>query len=316
MALMKTALITGSNGFLGRHLAIAFLANGFEVRGLGTARSSRSDGITYKQVDLTEPSFDRAIFDGVDLVIHAAGVLPGSGGDLSLNHLITENTIDCLNQSKAPHLVHISSAAVYGSRPGERREDDDLRPDNAYGESKLSCERLVEGALAVGKVSSACIVRPANIFGPDMSASNNLLRMGNAIAQRRFLGLGKGLNRKSLLHIEDAVSACLLAADRHDDLQIFNVATGELAMRDVTATIASALNAPSPRWLTALNPTRLSVILGKPPLSPINALGRSIATFGSTDVLDDSRIREIGFSPPTDIRGRIDQTFDPESKLA
>lgn len=305
---MSKTLISGANGFLGRHLVSAFRARGSVVVGLGSSATSSNDEIDYHCVDLRHTIRDKEIFADVDVAIHAAAVLPGKGQDLSLNETITQNFVDAAASSKA-HLIHISSASVYGSRSGERSETDNLRPDSDYGWSKLSSERIIERAVSSGNLAHACVIRPANIFGAGMPKSNNLRRMGDSIERGRFVGIGKGNNHKSLLHIEDAISACLLASDIRNGLQALNVSSGHLEMREIAALIAVALEARTPRWLSKIEPGFVSSALGRVPIDPATAISRSIRTFGSSDVLDDTLIRTYGFDPEFDLSTRIDQCF-------
>lgn len=310
---MKNVLISGCNGFLGRHLVARFLEQGTSVRGIGTAPSSKTPEISYRQIDLTKPITDQTLFHSVDIAIHAAAILPLQGRDPSLNPMLTKNFVEGFANTPPTQFVHVSSASVYGSRSGERREDDDLTPDTAYGQSKLDCERIVERATAQGTLRHACIVRPANVFGPGMAPSNNLLRLGNLIRRRRFFGLGIGDNRKSLLHIDDAVDACLLAAEVQSGLQTFNVSTGNLKMRQITDAIAGGLGSPKPLWISRVSPNAVSSALQKAPIGSFAHAGRSISAFGSSDVLDDQRIRSIGFKPESDLVERLVQTFSGES---
>ena len=309
---MKTVLISGANGFLGRHLVAACLERGMSVRGIGTTPASTTSGIIYHRLDLTKPVTDHSVFESVDIAIHAAAILPTHGRDPSMNSMITRNFVDGFSSAPPENFVHFSSASVYGSRPGERREDDDLSPQSAYGLSKLKSERIVKKAATQGNLRHACILRPANVFGPGMAASNNLLRLGNAISRRRFVGLGTGDNRKSLLYIDDAVDACLLASELQNELQIFNVSTGHLNMRHIAKTIAQARDSVEPLWLTRVNPTAISSGLQKLPLGRLVAAGQSIGTFASTDMLDDQRIRGLGFEPATDLTHRLADTFGTE----
>ena len=305
---MNRVLISGANGFLGSHLVSAFRERGASVIGLGSSATSINDEIEYHCIDLRHSIEKREIFAGADLAIHAAAILPGQDQDLSLNETITQNFVNGVASGEA-HLVHISSASVYGSRSGERSETDKLSPDSDYGWSKLSSERIVDRAVSAGDLAHACVIRPANIFGPGMTKTNNLRRMGDAISRGRFVGVGSGDNVKSLLHIEDAVSACILASNIRDDLTALNVSSGHLMMREIASRIAVALEVGPPRWLSRIEPSVISSVLSKVPLESVSAVGRSIRTFGSSDVLNDGKIRTLGFDPQFDLSERLDQCF-------
>ena len=72
---MTTVLITGVAGFMGSHLADAFLDRGYSVIGIdnliGGYAENIPDGVQFHEVDLDDLSAINEIFDGVDLVVHA-----------------------------------------------------------------------------------------------------------------------------------------------------------------------------------------------------------------------------------------------------
>src|SRR5436190_372661 len=79
----QALLVTGVNGFLGEAIAAACQADGLCVR--GTSRSP-APGASWPHAvaDLVDSSALPPLFDGVDLVVHAAGLahrFPGMAED-------------------------------------------------------------------------------------------------------------------------------------------------------------------------------------------------------------------------------------------
>jgi len=116
-------LITGITGYFGNHLAQEFSQIG-NIHGLKRTSSSKnlleysSFPINWHDGDLND--FDRLIeaLHGIDLVIHAAGLVSFNKKDAqSLHHINrrgTANLVNAMLASGVKHLVHISSVAAIG----------------------------------------------------------------------------------------------------------------------------------------------------------------------------------------------------------
>ena len=69
-------LITGVAGFMGSHLADAFLAKGYDVVGidnlLGGYEENVPSGVDFHNIDLDNLELIQPLFESVDLVVHTA----------------------------------------------------------------------------------------------------------------------------------------------------------------------------------------------------------------------------------------------------
>ncbi len=117
---MRTVLVTGSTGTLGRHLVPLLEGRGYEVRTL-----SRRAGRATHTGDLTTGKGVLAAADGADLVVHAASDSRhfGRTDPVQTRHLLDATT-------GAAHLLYPSIVGV------------DLIPV-AYYRRKLACEELL-----------------------------------------------------------------------------------------------------------------------------------------------------------------------------
>src|ERR1700761_8295156 len=113
-AAMK-ALLTGANGFLGRHVVEALLARGIEVRAL-VRQAARLEGLGWPasgevfRADLrSSQELPRAI-EGVDVVLHLAAVVAG-GEDAQFAGTVagTERLLDAMATSACRRLVLCST---------------------------------------------------------------------------------------------------------------------------------------------------------------------------------------------------------------
>ena len=307
---MRSILITGVNGFVGQGIGKRLLADGFKVRGIGRADRSWDERIDYLSLDLLESTSGAAInLEDIDAVVHTAAAIPGRSNDYSANLKMTSNLLLMMEAHGIRDLVHISSSSVYGSRSGHRKETDQTNPDNPYGTSKLACEKLILQLAESGSLSGCRILRFANVFGQGMPNTNSLSRMSTAVGARRFVGLGSGANRKSFLHIEDAVDVVRsLLSYPNEGIEVMNVSTGDLTLFEVTAALAKRQSLPVPRWVGFISPGLLASALSRIPLQPAKSLGQSLASFASEDILDVTRLTATGFTPKISLRERIEET--------
>ena len=77
--IMSKILVTGANGFVGRHLVEELLRSNYQVIAIGGSGIPALDteGVQYLNLDLMDPDEVKKIdFMGVDGVIHLAGWPP------------------------------------------------------------------------------------------------------------------------------------------------------------------------------------------------------------------------------------------------
>ena len=161
-----TVLVTGSDGFIGRHLVPYLAAKGYKVRAAArTVLAFESPNIVSIPLpDMSLPFDWRPLLQDCDAVVHLAGVAHRFADDDQydrVNHRATE----ALALAAFPcgiHMVFISSIAAQSgpSSDHELTEDDPPRPTNAYGRSKLAAEQAIR---AVGTCFT--ILRPVVIYG-------------------------------------------------------------------------------------------------------------------------------------------------------
>ncbi len=159
-------LVTGSDGFIGRHL-VPYLA----LCGYGVIAASRTlchyqnPYIVALQITDLSVAFDwRPVLDRCDAVVHLAGIAHQDAEDDLydwVNHRATSALALAMSRS-AKHLIFISSIAAQSCSfsDHELTEDDSPTPCNAYGRSKLAAENAVRAAGV-----SFTILRPVVIYG-------------------------------------------------------------------------------------------------------------------------------------------------------
>jgi nucleoside-diphosphate-sugar epimerase len=241
-------LVTGASGFLGSHVAERLARDGHAVRVLVRTTSDR---VFLRDVDaeeaigdVREPESLPAALDGVDAVVHAAGLVKArSEAEFeSVNAGGTANLLAALNGSgPSPRFVLVSSLAAHGpSEDGAPRPlDAEPRPLTAYGRSKLKAEELVRAWAGPGR--PAAILRPPVIYGP---RDRELLPFFK-LARRRFAPLlGDGRNAISLVYVEDAARAAAAVATASEEAACLTYTLDDGAVhtwRDLLAAVEGAL---------------------------------------------------------------------------
>ena len=213
------AVVTGSTGFIGKHLVDALLARGVEVRALvrpETSRGSLDLRIGHWEADLLDDRSVREspVWDGATQVFHLAGVTKGRTLDefRAGNVIPTANVLSALagRGGRVPRVVLVSSQAAAGpagSADAPVRESDRPLPVEAYGRSKLQAEQAV---LRYRTTLPITIVRPSSVYGPGDRDFLNVFRQERRRVALRVVPRDHAL---SLVYVDDLVRALLLASE-------------------------------------------------------------------------------------------------------
>jgi nucleoside-diphosphate-sugar epimerase len=194
-------LMTGASGFLGAHVKPLLAADGFAVT---TAGIDAGDDYAVNLAAVV-PSFAAPF----DVVLHAAGkahTTPHSPAAcqafFDVNLRGTQNLCAGLERVGVPKsFIFISTVAVYGAETGENiTEDHPLLGTSPYALSKIRAEQFLQDWAAKQNVCLT-ILRPALLAGKH--PPGNLGAMVKAIAAGRYLSIGKGGARKSILMASD-----------------------------------------------------------------------------------------------------------------
>jgi nucleoside-diphosphate-sugar epimerase len=277
-------LLTGADGFVGGAVAEAARRRGVALR----AASRRGAA----PVDVLQPETLEPAMRGVDVVVHAAGAAhvlrrtPEAEAWMRRTNVEgTRNVVAAARRAGVRHVVLVSSVSVHVSVHGDATD--------VYTESKRGGERAAidEAGDAVGLT----ILRLATVYGE--GDRGNVLRLIRAVDRRRFVWIGRGANRKSLIHRDDAGEA-ILAAALAETGGTFDVAAPPVTMHDVVEAIAQALGrrVPSPAIGSGVAMS-IARALGAVTLRTFD-LERTIAKWCSDEVHDGAAFRaRFGVAP-------------------
>ena len=214
----QSILVTGSNGFIGRHLSEDLRKRGYEVfsmvRSTGDARISE-----------TWSKYPKA-----DCVVHLAGLtfVPDSwthpGLFIESNALSTTHALEYCRKHAAK-LIFLSSYMYSTKSALSVKESDDLNPVNPYALSKFLGENICRYYSEFFGTQVA-ILRPFNVYG--IGQTEKFL-VPSIIRQARAGDEIKVMDSKpsrDYIYIDDLLEAIHRVVNTAIDFDVFNVGTG------------------------------------------------------------------------------------------
>ena len=252
---MSTILVTGANGFLGRHVSRAAAAQGHQVVGVGhgdwAEDTWRHWGLSaWYELDVTLASLV-AHAGRPDVLVHCAG---SSSVGFSFDHPAQDfertvvTTLDVLEylRTTAPDtaLVYPSSAAVYGSAATlPISEECPLAPISPYGVHKRIVEDLCRSYGESFGIRVA-IVRIFSAYGVELR-KQLLWDACQKVQAGDFRFGGTGRETRDWVNGEDVARLLLIAGDYAvPGTAIVNGASGtEVAVESILAVLLESLGA-------------------------------------------------------------------------
>jgi nucleoside-diphosphate-sugar epimerase len=242
---VKTALVTGAAGFIGRHITRELESRDWLVTGvdINVTPSSASDVI---RCDARTFISELSTGHRYDLVVHCAYLVGGRAAidGVNVNFLTNVNLDSAIFEwavrTKQPRVLYWSSSAVYpvnlqtAERDGFLLEEwhqpvtgarEIWRPDARYGWAKyvgeLQAETARENSVAVH------VVRPFSGYGSDQSLDYPFPSFIKRARERvePFTIWGSGHQTRDWIHVDDVVRGAL-AVVAEDVQEPVNLCTG------------------------------------------------------------------------------------------
>ncbi|MBV8520365.1 MAG: GDP-mannose 4,6-dehydratase [Acidobacteria bacterium] len=269
-------LITGGSGFIGSHLADAYLERGDEVFIIDDLSTGSIDNI---QQAKRNPRFHYTIdsvqnypvlaelVDTCDVVFHLAAavgvklIVESPVRTIETNVRGTEIVLAAANKKKKKVLV-ASTSEVYGlSEQVPFREDGNLvMGATTKGRWSYACSKAIDEFLALAywreKKLPTIVVRLFNTVGPRQTGQYGMViptLVKQALAGRPLTVYGDGTQTRCFGYVGDVVGALMGLMD-HDDAvgQVFNIGSneeisiGQLAerIRELTGSTSEIVHIP------------------------------------------------------------------------
>ncbi len=307
---MQRVLVTGGAGFIGSHVAEAYLRRGDEVVVLDSLVHGRREnvpaGAELVELDIRDPGAARLIREGrFDVVNHHAAQMdvrvsvadPRFDASVNVDGLL--NLLEAARESGVGRFLYVSSGGVVYGEPETRPtpETAPKLPESPYGVTKLAGEQYLYYYHRVHGLEYAAL-RYSNVYGPRQDPHGEAgvvaIFCNRLLAGEDLTVFGSGEQTRDYVYVGDVVAANLLLTDARlpragslDD-RGFNVGTG----------VGTSVNQLA-EILIGISGTSLGVQ---------QAPGRPGELLHSS--LDTARLRSLGWEPRTPLEEGLRTTFE------
>lgn len=235
-------LVTGATGFVASHLVPALSLEGHEVVALGHDEQRIADGGTVVVRDLRERDAADSLPD-VDAVVHLAQAnvpFPDGAADLfAVNTAATAALLEHARRVGATRFVFASSASVYGTGDGARREEDALLAQDYYSATKVAGERLVQAYESIFDLAILRLVAP---YGPGQR-NRMIPRVIDSVREGRPVLLNdQDRPHMNPIFIDDVVATISALLESEGNYYLLNVAGDDVVtVRDIAEAAGEAV---------------------------------------------------------------------------
>lgn len=234
---MSKLLITGTAGFIGFHMALRCLEQGYEVIGVDNVNDyydvqlkedrlkvlQRYPGFHFHRIDLQNASAVSKLFQShtFDRVVHLAAQA-GVRYSLSNPHAYTQSNVEgtltilegCRHQ-QVPHLIYASSSSVYGLNTEQpfSTSHGTSHPISLYAATKKANEMMAHCYSHLYQIPTTGL-RFFTVYGPWGRPDMALFKFTEAIMHGKQLEVyNQGRMKRDFTYVDDIVSAMVKLLD-------------------------------------------------------------------------------------------------------
>lgn len=207
MVAIRTVLVTGATGFIGRATVAALAEAGWQVtQGSRLVSETMEQGTVY--LDLADPATLLALAKGArfDAIVHLGahvGLSNEAESEMFVPNVLSTGCFAYLASLWDSHLIFSSTAIVHGVKSEVIGPDLPIITDTAYAKSKWLGEQLLEASNVKHSV-----LRIAGVFGCAGPAHLGLNRaIDGAIRGEPPLQIGSGTALRNYVYVKDVAQA-------------------------------------------------------------------------------------------------------------
>ncbi|MCP3933470.1 MAG: NAD-dependent epimerase/dehydratase family protein [Bacteroidetes bacterium] len=304
-------LVTGANGFVGRHLCRFLINHGYEV--IAGRRSSSCSRVGIQATMYYGDIGPETVWDnklhGIDVIVHLASrvhiVKETSTIPLDAFRAVntdgTQQLLLAASQQRVKKFLFLSSIGVNGCETTSSpfTENDTPQPHNAYAQSKWEAEQKIHKVMKHSNMN-CIIIRPPLVYGPDVVA--NFLFLLRIMKTGVPLPLGAIKNLRSYISVDNLV-----------DFITFMIVQDEI--KNETYLISDDDDISTPELLQCIaGHMRKKIHLFPVPLSLLHFGGlllnkaNPIHRLCSSLQIDITKAKMLGWRPPITLPKGVEQT--------
>ena len=247
---MKTILICGATGFIGRNLLDFYSKRNYKIRATHFKRNPIEgyEGVEWVKCDLRDPVQIRKAVHGVDIIMQFAATTTGAKDIVSKPYIhVTDNAV--MNslllreafEQKVEHFIFPSCTIMY-QKSEQALKESDFNPANEIqsfyygaGHTKVYLENMCKFYAGFEKTKHT-VIRHSNMYGPhdkyDLEKSHvtgaTITKVMTAEEGGTINVWGTGEEKRDLLYVEDLIQFIDLAIEKQTNFyKLYNVGIGE-----------------------------------------------------------------------------------------
>lgn len=264
---MKSALVLGGTGFVGRHVCEALQREGWRIT-VPTRRARNAQAIqhlprlTVLEADVHNAAALNALVAGHDVVINLVAILHGNAKSFEHNHVRLPSLIaQACRAQGVRRLIHISALGAEAKAP------------SLYQRSKARGEAVLQAAADAGDLDLT-VIRPSVIFGAGDKFLNTFAALQSVMPLLPLAGAGTRFQPVWVGDVAQAVVHC--ASDAHTIGQTIDaVGPDVLTLADLVRLAGVASGHPRPvfgvpEWVGQIQAWGMALMPGEPLMSTDN----------------------------------------------
>jgi UDP-glucuronate 4-epimerase len=266
MGVFMRVLITGGAGFIGHHLAAAFIKRGDavslldnfndyydpEIKRRNVRDLEAMGNVTTYAADILDKDRLRRAFeaDPPEAVVHLAawaGVRPSLEKPALYTDVNVTGTVNMLEMAKefsTKCFIFGSSSSVYGGSDRVPFAEDDLvnRPISPYAATKRAGELLCHTYAHNFAMHITCL-RFFTVYGPRQRPDLAIHKFARLMAEDKEIPLfGEGDSRRDYTYVDDIVSGITAAMKKNFPFEIFNLGESQtIPLMELVTSLEDAL---------------------------------------------------------------------------
>ncbi len=254
--------LTGSEGFIGSHLAEKLVKKGHDLTCLVLYNSFNSWGwldkinkkvkknIRIVTGDIREEfAINKILKKNTEVIINLAALIGIPYSYRSPKSYFETNSIGLMNilnssiNSNVQKIIHVSTSEVYGTPKYLPIDEKHLvAAQSPYAASKIAADQI---ALSYHKSFNVpvSILRPFNTFGPRQSLRAIIPTIVTQALNKKIIKLGSLYPTRDLTYIDDTTDAFIAALNKKKDIgEIINIGSGfEISIKNLVTRISKII---------------------------------------------------------------------------